>query len=176
MRIAFILLFFVSFVYADRDGGPYVGVGYSYCEYGDDGFYKQMDEKSAASWMLYAGAVINKHLSVEFAYHDFGSYKTEGLNSEKIKAYSISTLGHYPVFNERLDLFVKFGVGELNMQSASQSGFSYVYGVGTSYRFTKKIASRIALERFAYKYEQSKEQQMYNMNVDTLYVTVEVQF
>lgn len=176
MRSLLLFLSLLSFAFADRDGGPYLGAGYSYAIYNDDGLYTQLKEDAAKSWMVYAGAVINKHLSVEFTYHNFGTFEIDTLRKEKIKAYYVSTLAHYPIFDDTLDLYGKFGVGELRMQSVSDGGFSYLYGVGLAYRFRDNLALRVAYERTHFSYEHLENKQSYDMSIESIYTAFEVQF
>lgn len=176
IKFLFALVFIISALYGDRDGGPYLGLGYASSNYKDDGFYTGIKEDRAESPLFYAGAYINKHLSVEFSYADLGSYKITDTLEEEITAYHISTLAHYPVLDDDLDLYAKFGVGELSLQSASKSGFTYVYGIGTAYRFNKYFALRLAYERYNFPFEDTANNQSYDMTLDTLYGAFEVQF
>ncbi|MDY0120337.1 MAG: porin family protein [Sulfurimonas sp.] len=176
MKLLLGLLVTLSALYADRDGGPYLGLGYASSTYKDDGFYGEIKEDKAQSPLFYAGAYINKHLSVEFSYADLGSYEITDTQEEDISAYHISTLAHYPLWDDKIDLYAKFGVGELSLKSASKSGFTYVYGVGTAYRFNKYLALRVAYERYNFSYEDTINVQSYDMTVDTLYGAFEVQF
>ena len=180
MKFIFVLIVALSALYADRDGGPYLGVGYASSSYKDNGFYDAIKEDKAESPLFYAGAYINKHLSVEFSYADLGVYEITDTQEEEISAYHISTLAHYPLLDDKIDLYAKFGVGELSLKSASKSGFTYVYGIGTAYRFNKTFALRLAYERYNFSYEVSQEETLnatsYDMTLDTLYGAFEVQF
>ncbi|MCD6259162.1 MAG: porin family protein [Helicobacteraceae bacterium] len=180
MKFLFVLLVTLSLLYADRDGGPYLGLGYASSTYEDDSLYSELKEEREEAPLFYAGAYINKHLSVEFTYADLGTYEIADTQEEDISAYHISILAHYPLWDDKIDLYAKFGVGELSLKSASKSGFTYVYGVGTAYRFNHYLALRVAYERYNFSYELSNEEalntQIYDMIVDTLYGAFEVQF
>jgi len=77
MKYILVLVLFLSTVYADRDGGPYLGIGYGLSKYSSDGLYKNLKEDKANAVNFYGGAYINKHLSVELGFANFTSYGME---------------------------------------------------------------------------------------------------
>lgn len=187
MRYILVFLLLVSSLLADRDGGPYLGIGYGYGDYDDDGFDKVIVEDSSQSLTLYAGAYINKHLSVEFAYVNFDSYqKGSGYlvtdNSDKEKHFSfsvrsISTLAHYAFFDDALDFYARFGAGEMRSTRSSDAGFSMVYGAGVSYRISEMFSLKLAYDLYDFGYDEDyDDSDDYKMRMDYIYTAFEVQF
>jgi hypothetical protein len=180
MRIFLLLLFIVSMAMADRDGGPYLGFGYGISEFDDAALYGKLKEDRSNSYTLYAGAYINKHLSVEFGYVSFNTqdtkaYKTQDDTMIKIKVAAISTLAHYAFLDDRLDFYAKFGVGEIRMPNTTQEGFSFVAGGGTAWRFSEKLALKVAYDFYDFDYT-AVDKTSYSMNIQYVYTALEVQF
>ena len=131
MKIILSILLFCSVLTADRSG-PYVGLGYGLSQFDDDGIYKELKENESTSMTLYGGAYINKYLSVELAYVNmtFGnSYKAvDATNVEKELSFSslnVSTLVHYAFFDDVLDFYGKFGVGQMDANGVGTTRFYY---------------------------------------------------
>ena len=182
----FLLIFFllIGSLLADRDGGPYLGFGYGISQYDDDNFNKTIVDNRSISTTLYAGAYINKHLSVELGYTNFNTNSDDNfivLNDTKeqisISAITISTLAHYAFFNDKLDFYAKFGAGELNQSGISLDGFSLVYGVGMGYRFNKYLGIKFAYDNYQFGYDADGDLASdYDMQLHYLYSAIEVQF
>ena len=180
MRVFLALLFFVSMACADRDGGPYLGFGYGVSEFNDDGLYGKLKEERANSYTIYGGAYINKHLSVEFGYTSFNSfdssaYETESEQMIKMKIMAISTLAHYAFFNDKLDFYAKFGVGEMRMPDTAKEGFSFVAGGGSAWRFNKMLSFKVAYDFYDFGYS-ATDATAYSMQIQYVYGAFEVQF
>jgi len=184
-----ILAFLLSFtsVLADRDGGPYIGFGYGTSNYYDDGFNEKIKENLSKTLTFYAGAYINKHLSVELGYIDFNTYGQEdgflvidNSDAEKIISFSvmsISTLAHYAFFNDSLDFYARFGAGEIKQNLLTGEGFTMTYGLGIGYRFNEYISMKIAYDTYQFGYSENSDRSSdYRMGLDYLYTAIEVQF
>ena len=175
MRII-LLLSLVSFLlYADRAGGPYIGAGYALSSYNDDGYNAAIENKKEGAFVIYGGAYINKYLSVEFLYDNFGRFVLAQNGDQKIEAYTISTLFHYPLFEEKLDLFLKFGVGEIRVDTLSQNGFTNLYGAALAYRFNDTFALRLGYDSYHFTYD-AQNSQSFDMQMGSVYSAIEVQF
>ncbi|WP_321777984.1 outer membrane beta-barrel protein [Sulfurimonas sp.] len=180
MKIILAILIFCSVLLADRDGGPYIGIGYGLSSYGDDGIYKEVTESDSDTLVLYAGAYVNKHLSVELGYVNFnqgGDYKAvNDSNVEKSIAFNamhVSTLVHYAFFDDSLDFYAKIGVGNMSASEGS-SGFSIVYGGGIGYRFSKMWSMKIAYDKYETDYKKGNLDKRIDLGV--VYSAIEIQF
>ncbi|WP_324170782.1 outer membrane beta-barrel protein [Sulfurimonas sp.] len=180
MKIILIILIFCTALLADRDGGPYVGVGYGLSSYSDDGIYKEITDADSTALLVYAGAYVNKHLSVELGYVNFnqgGDYKV--VNDSDLKetisfsAMHVSTLAHYAFFDDTLDFYAKVGVGSMSASEGS-SGFSVVYGAGVGYRFSKMWSMKIAYDKYNADYKKGTVDKAIDIGV--LYSAIELQF
>ena len=74
MRYLFIVMLLLGVAYGDREGGPYVGIGYGKPKYNDDGLYTTLSQESSKSVSFYWGAYMNRYFSVEFDYVDLSPY------------------------------------------------------------------------------------------------------
>ncbi|WP_373070449.1 outer membrane beta-barrel protein [Sulfurimonas sp.] len=180
MRIFLVLVFLFSLVYADRDGGPYLGIGYGVAEYDDDGLYEQITDKSAPYMFYYGGAYINKHLSVELGYAKIKDEQFKVVDSGVKKdvsynLYNISALAHYAFFDDIWDFYAKFGAGYVTKNS--KNGSSLLYGVGTSIRFNELISVKVAYDMYEFGYDENGNTSAdYKMRIYYPYVALEFQF
>jgi len=180
MRILLVLAFIFTIAFADRDGGPYLGVGYGISEYKDDGKYDGILEKNSDLIFFYAGAYINKHLSVELGYAKMQSskYKVEHDSKNLEVGYSlhnISTLAHYAFFDERLDLYIKFGAGFI--KSSNEDGSSFIYGIGSSLRLNELLSVKFAYDIYEFGYDENANgTSNYDMKIHYPYIGMEFQF
>jgi len=184
--IVMFLLLFTS-VFADRDGGPYLGIGYGNAKFNDDGFYQEVKEKKSDSIILYAGAYINKYLSVEFNYIQFDAFSKDNgyifvdeTAQEKrleLDIRSISTLAHYAFLDDSLDFYARFGAGEIRNNIVSKEGFTMLYGVGMSYRLGKMFSLKIAYDLYEFELDKDDDNSGdYEMKLDFIYTGLEIQF
>ena len=187
MKFILVFLLFFTSLLADRDGGPYLGFGYGYANYYDDGFNDEIKENLSQTLTFYAGAYINKHLSVELGYIDFNAYGAgdgflviDNLSTEKTLSFSvmtISTLAHYAFYNDSLDFYARFGAGEIKKNILSGEGFTMNYGLGMGYRFNKYISMKIAFDTYQFGFDENADKSSdYKMTLDYLYSAIEIQF
>jgi len=179
MKSVFILLIFFSALMADRDGGPYIGVGYGTSTYDDAALYNALIENSSGAATFYFGAYINKHLSVELSYASFDAwhfqngYQTDINTTLGFGALSVSTLAHYAFFDDSLDFYAKFGVGEISLGGLESKGFTMLYGIGVGDRLNKYMRLKVAYDIYTFSYEKTSR---YDMQIDYMYSAIEVQF
>ena len=180
MKIILSILLFCTLLAADRSG-PYMGLGYGLSQFNDDGIYKELKENESTSMTLYGGAYINKYLSVELAYVNmtFGnSYKAiDATNTENELSFSslnVSTLAHYAFFDDVLDFYGKFGVGQMDANGVGSAGFTMLYGAGVGIRFNEMLSMKVAYDRYITDYEKSGAKN--EMQVEFIYTALEVQF
>jgi len=178
MKYILVLVLFFSYAFADRDGGPYIGFGYGISEYDSDGVYTTLKEDSSKTMSVYGGAYINKNFSVELGYVDFASekgYEINEINTLDISLFSVSTLVHYPLWNDKLDFYVKFGTGQIDYDN--ESGISFVFGVGTAIRFNEYLSLKFAYDNYSFGYDSTNNSSADNdMKIDYIYSAIEVQF
>ncbi|MEA2099170.1 MAG: outer membrane beta-barrel protein [Campylobacterota bacterium] len=182
--ILIIFLFFTSLL-ADRDGGPYLGLGYGISQYDDNGLYENITENQSTALIFYAGAYINKHLSVEFNYVDFNTdgdkdtfvVKDDSKKMLTISASTISTLAHYAFFDDKLDFYARFGAGEIQQDGLETEGFTMVYGVGMGYRFNNYTSIKFAYDNYQFGYDENSDKSAdYRMQLHSIYTALEIQF
>ncbi len=181
MKIILSILLFCSILMADRDGGPYIGLGYGVSILDSDDLYKGEVEDDSSALMFYAGAYINKYLSVEFNYVDFNienDYQLinelDTVSSLSFETYNVSTLAHYAFFDDILDFYGKFGVGNISTDGLGSSGFTMLYGGGMGVRFSDMFSMRVAYDRYSVEYYKGLVE--HNMKIDFVYSAFEMQF
>jgi len=171
-----------SSVYADRGAGPYISVGYGVSTLDDNGFYNNLKKNDSYSTNVTFGAYINKYLSVEFNYTDstaFGTSKAYEYDKGNLSffALDVSTLAHYAFFDDILDFYAKFGVGEIHQDNKEIKGFTFVYGLGTSLRLNDTVSIKLAVDMFDYGYDANKDGSSdYDFNINYVYTALEFQF
>ena len=185
MKVIISFLMLCSVVLADRDGGPYLGVGYGFSMYSDDGLYNNLEEDTSAALTLYAGAYINKHLSVELGYVSFDAknsadgYVIDANKSLGFGVITVSTLAHYAFFDDTLDTYARFGVGEMSLSGLEKSGFTMQYGLGVGLRINEILSFKIAYDLYKFKFDYINNETNtvgYKMEIDYIYSALEVQF
>jgi len=181
MKIVLAILIFVTVLLADRDGGPYIGVGYGVSNYDSNGVFMIDKENESDVFTFYTGAYINKYLSVELTYLDFNigdSYSLVDYTDTKQKltftTYNVSTLAHYAFFDDMLDFYAKFGVGNMSAKGLDSSDFGMLYGGGVGLRFSEMFSMKVAYDRYMVDYQKGNVDK--KMNLDVIYTAFEVQF
>jgi len=186
------LLFLLSnALYAERSG-PYLGIGYGVGDVDDDGYFKDreytdMKEKEPKALRLYAGAFINQYLSVELDYLSFDDVIAEDASGRQIKdsvaIFSAVAIAHYPLLDEKIDLFGRFGAGQVKGKESSEAGRDYneaalLFGAGAGYRPVEFITLKLGYDRYLYDKTSAlpDDDLKYSTVIDFFYVAFEVQF
>ena len=191
MKKIIIFLLLTLTLCADRSG-PYFGVGYGVGNFDNDDYfdergYLDTKEKEPEALRLYAGAFINEYFSVELDYLAFGDLEVENASGQKIKdsvtIYSVVAVAHYPVFDDRLDLFGRFGAGQVKGEESGDEGRDYneaalLFGAGAGYRPVEYLTFKLGYDRYLYdkKSASSEDDSKYNIVIDFFYAAFEVQF
>ena len=181
LKIFLLFLVLAGNLWADRDGGPYVGVGYGVSKYYDDGLYTDFKNNKSGSMIVYGGAYINKHLSVEIDYASFDAwyidkgYEINDTKTINCGATTVNTLAHYAFFDDILDFYAKFGVGQLDESGIKDGGFTLSYGGGVDVRFNELFSMRVAYDRYTFEYK-DRVSGDYDLYIDFMYGAVEFQF
>ncbi len=172
MKIFLTMIVLLSSLYADRDGGPYLGLGYGEYTSKDSNPSASKSENASSFINAYAGAYINKHLSVELSY--LRDYESNDASME-FTALSVSTLAHYPFYDDMFDIYAKFGASNIGIKNFEDDGFGFIYGAGFGYRLSDLIGFKIAYDRYDFKYKESLDVS-HGMTVDCVYGAMEFQF
>ena len=165
----------VGSLFADRDGGPYIGVGYGTSKYNDDSLYESVKSDTSGAFTIYGGAYINKYFSVELGYAGFNDYKIDDTTSVNFNSTTVSVLGHYAFFDDMLDFYAKGGVGNIGASGISADGFTITYGGGVGLRFTDWLGMKVAYDRYTFEYKSSSSGN-HDMYIDFIYGALEFQF
>ena len=149
-----------------RDSGPYIGIGYgnSYLDASKphESSYEESNTKN-----IYLGAYINRYLSVEFNY-----INAQGYDDATLNGYNFSTLAHYPFFNDRVDIYGRFGAGEIRYSLNDDAVADVIFGAGVSYRVSKQYSIKIAVDYHMFDATfNSQKAELYNT-----FLALEVQF
>lgn len=189
--ILVLLLLFSNALYAERSG-PYLGIGYGVGDVDDDGYYKdrgypEIKDKEPKALRLYAGAFINKYLSVELDYLSFDDVIAEEALNRQIKdsvtIISAVAVAHYPLLDERIDLFGRFGAGQVKGKESAEVGRDYneaalLFGAGAGYRPMEFITFKLGYDRYLYDKMSATpgDDSKYSTVIDFFYAAFEVQF
>ncbi|MHC3994106.1 outer membrane beta-barrel protein [Thiomicrolovo sp. ZZH C-3] len=182
MRGAAVLLAATLLCAADRTG-PYLEAGAGLGSYNDDGRRAEITTASAPQYRFGAGAFINRHLSVSLEYAQFGDFKgttgTGEKSEETFKVLSADVTGHYPIFNDRVDLFARFGAGELYWdqrlpERKSSSAGTLVYGIGVGIRALAWLTVNAGYDFYQFGLDENGTS--YAMGLGTAYIGLQVQF
>ena len=182
MRYFILLLLAVSLFSAERSG-PYLGLGYGIGLLEDDGYYVAEKPESRTLLRAYGGAYLNENFSVELDYTHFNAFEGEhalyGKLEEQFTLLTASAAVHYPVLDDTLDLFAKFGAGEVTWNESgaadrSDSAAALLYGVGCSIRFMEVMSFKIGVDLAQFSLDDAN--QNYDMLLQYGYGALEVQF
>jgi len=183
MKIVLSFLLLCSVLLADRDGGPYIGLGYGSSKYESGGLYDELKKDTSDAATFYFGAYINKHLSVELAYvsfdawHNNNGFEINDTQTLNFGVLSVSTLAHYAFFDDTLDFYARFGVGEVSLGGLSSDGFTFVSGGGVGFRFNEWLSMKVAYDIYSFNYDKDGDKVSDNsMQIDYIYSALEMQF
>jgi hypothetical protein len=181
MKIILSILLFCSILLADRDGGPYIGLGYGVSEFVDDDIFQEIKKDDSATMIFYVGAYINKNFSVELSKVEFNSGNSyEAVDSSSVdtsltfSSLNVNTLAHYAFFDDSLDFYAKFGVGEMSASGVGATGFTMIYGAGVAYRISDEISVKAAYDNYVIDYQEGTTER--TMNIKLIFSAIEYQF
>jgi len=172
--------------------GPYIAVGWGYAVFNDDGRMQAASLDNAYNLNYIGGVFINKYLSVELAYDSYKTFENVyNLNTTKISVIDVDAKAHYPLWNERIDLYGAFGAGQVfwseNLNGITQSDKSGVLrgDVGVGFRALEWLTMNVGYRRYFFTLDHNtgtKDSEnniiyeRYKMKVSSVYATIEVQF
>ncbi len=168
---------------AGERAGPYLGAGAGIANYRDDGRLASIEGTDETRYHFNAGAFINKYFSVEFAlahFNDFGGIDRDGVSvRESFNTLTADALVHYPVMNDRLDFFGKFGAGQIFWEEhgshyRSSNSATLLFGAGFGFRPTKRVTVNIGYDFNTFRMDVNTTR--FEMQLGTGYLEVQVQF
>jgi len=173
VRFLLVFVLMVLSLYASRDGGPYIGGGYGFGNFDDNGYY-DIKDKISNGYKVYAGAYINYNLSVEIEHITKLEYTTKDNQILSPNFIDINTQVHYQFFLRKIDTFLKFGVGEINDKT---KGFTFVYGGGVAWWINEKYLLKVGYDRFDFGFDGNNDNSAdIKFKLDYVYTSIEVQF
>jgi opacity protein-like surface antigen len=176
------LLLAASLLAADRSG-PYLGAGVGIGTYDDDGWLASVTNRNVPEYRIAAGAFINENFSVALEYGQFDTFKGEtadGLSApQDFKMLTANVYGHYPVLDDRLDLYGKFGAGEVFWTQTApnkinSNAATLVYGLGVGIRATQRLTFNLGYDLYTFSMDSNGSS--YNMLIGSAYLDLQVQF
>jgi len=121
---------------------------------------------SDTGFKIFGGYQFNPYFAFEVAYLDLGEAKASGTDSFlgsatgtiEASGFNFAVVGSFPVA-ERFDLMAKAGFFRWDLDlsasssvfgsgSASETGFSPMFGIGGSFNITKNLGVRVEYEKF----------------------------
>jgi len=167
---------------ADR-AGPYLGAGMGISSYDDGGYLAAVQNSNVPQYRVSAGAFINENLSVALDYALFDPFDGEtdfgGIANEHFQVFSANVYGHYPILNDRLDLYAKFGAGQIfwdetGAQKHSSNAGVLIYGLGVGLRPTPMWTVNLGYDFYSFGMDNNTSS--YNMSLGSAYLEFQVQF
>ncbi|RLA72793.1 MAG: hypothetical protein DRG24_01965 [Epsilonproteobacteria bacterium] len=180
--LLFLFVLSVS-VWAERSG-PYIGFGVGLADYNDDGRLAEISDNSNEALRLYAGAYINEYLSVEFDYSGMMEFQGQSITggdvTNEFSVFSVAALAHYPISDNSVDLYAKFGAGQLFWEESgseehSDDSATILLGLGLGYRLMETLTLNLGYDLYSFSMDVANEEH-YNMSLGLVYMKVEVQF
>ncbi len=183
MKILGLLLITIVTLLAER-AGPYAGASYGLGYYNSDGRLERVSNDNAHGAMCATlGAYINENFSVELDYTQYkvfdGRYATQKVH-EDFAAIGVCVVPHYP-FDEKWDLFGRFGAGQINWNESgeraneSNAGL-YLLGFGMGYRAFESVMFKSGYDMTFFSMKDTHRDATYDMRLDYFYVGFEVMF
>ena len=174
MSRLFVLFLLCIHLFASQEGGPYIGIGYGKSWMQDKGYF-DLEEKQSRLFAAYTGAYINENLSVEVEYVGGIEFSKSSKANQKFSLLEINTQAHYPFWQKKADMFVKFGTGKV--QTKHNAGVAFVFGAGAIYRFSKRYALKAAYDYLYFGVDtDADEVKEIDIHAHIVYGALEVQF
>ncbi len=180
-RIVSVLL--VAAMAGAQESGPYLSAGAGRSTYEDDGRLERVGETQVTHLRVEAGAFINRYFSVEFGLNHFNDFHAQTVDDEKLKesfnVFSANALAHYPLYGGRIDLFAKFGAGQVfwqesGAQTHDSSAAVLVYGLGAGVRIWPRWRLNAGYDWHTFAMDTNDTR--YDMGLGTAYVEIQVRF
>lgn len=166
--------------------GPYIAVGGGYAVFYDDNRMGSEPIDPSYNLNFIAGAFINKYLSVEVAVDYYNTFTNTSKDTTNIYIYDAAAKAHYPLWNDRIDLYAAFGAGGISWKETldnvtQESSSGAVRGdVGAGFRALEWLTLNVGYRRYFFTLDKVDANglitEQYNMELSSAYVNIEVQF
>ncbi len=165
--------------------GPYWGGGYGVGYYDSDARVESVgNERNRGTLRATLGAYINSNFSVELDYTDYEAYQGayEGAEVEEdFEVIGVSVLPHWPLYDDKIDLFGRLGAGQVNWnerngRSNSDSAGVYLLGIGVGYRIGESVMLKAGYDATLFSLDDAHRNEGYDMRLDLFYMGFEVMF
>lgn len=172
-----------ALAWATEGSGPYLSAGSGMSSYDDDGRLAVIDAQNLPQYRIGAGAYINPYLSVALDFYYFSAFEGLSDRNERVQEYfkliSADVYAHYPLFDARIDLFAKFGAGQLFWDesgevSRSSSAGALVFGLGVGWRVLERLSFNLGYDHITFGMDTDTSH--YNMVLGTGYLEAQVRF
>ncbi len=174
MKFVVLLAMLFSFLFADRDGGPYIDLLYGQASIKPIEDFEFSQDRSKF-YGVNGGAFINRNLSVEMEYIDGIGFEEVSNGEFSMKFFDFNTQAHYPFYDEMFDVFAKFGVGYGYKQGSA--GFAMVFGGGLAYRINDRFSLKAVYDYFTVGIDTTNNNSAdITMKIPAFYAAIEVQF
>lgn len=178
----FWLLIAVTVLSAAERTGPFLSAGVGLSRYWDDSRLQALESRNVPSYRAGAGAFINTNFSVGLEYTHFSAFQGEeraGSVTEYFKALCLDVVVHYPLRNDQIDLFAKFGAGQLfwNEEGAvhhDSSAATLLYGIGVGVRPLEWLTVNVGYD--IHHFGMDGNMTSYDMRLGSAYIECQVQF
>lgn len=158
---------------------PYVDLGYGAANYSDGGYYKSVANTNVGAYNVSLGAYINRYLAVELEYLKTGTFSTKKIDgsssSFSYAALTINTAAHYYVYKNRIDMHIKFGMGQAYTSLSASNGSAILYGFGAGYIFSPRYSMGLTYNIDTFNY-QSSQRGNFSMNMQYISMDVKIKF
>ena len=193
-KIVLLLVALVTFSMAESTDrvGPYIALGGGYALFNDDTRMEADTIDNSYNLNVIGGVFINKYLSVELCYDYYKRFENiYNANTTKITIVDVDAKAHYPLSEDRIDLYGAFGAGQIlwreTLQGVSRDDKSNVLrgDVGVGVRALEWLTVNIGYRRYFFSLEHNTDTldsdnniiyERYNMEVSSVYANIEVQF
>jgi hypothetical protein len=193
-KIVLLLVALVTFSMAESTDrvGPYIALGGGYALFNDDTRMQADTIDNSYNLNIIGGVFINKYLSVELAYDYYNKFDNiYNANTTKITILDVDAKAHYPLSDDRIDLYGAFGAGQIlwreTLEGVSRDDKSNVLrgDIGVGFRALEWLTLNVGYRRYFFSLEHNTGTQdsdnniiykRYNMEVGSAYVNIEVQF
>lgn len=166
----------------------YIGIGYGVSTFRDAGYFSDLGtteevHNDGTAYRITLGGYISDFLSVEIDYCDFGDYEARsaatGSVNEAFTMLGVVVGAHYPFDTWDMDLFVKFGAGEVAWEERGfsqndDSAGAILIGAGYTYHVTDTVYWKIGYDRFLF--DMINTTAAYDWQIDYWYTGAEIKF
>jgi len=173
------LLLITLCLYADR-AGPFISLGASASQFNSEVNFVEIENDYASGMSFCAGAYINENLSVALEFNYIGEFITS-FSTNTLSVIDVAVLAHLPLFEDKLDLSLKFGAGDLWWQETTQfkrddTTSALITGLAAAYRINKIWSLKAGVDVYHFAYRKTSSDPTIDLEVAKYYSSLEYQF